>query len=282
MSEDGDAKAFNTADDAYEAAAAEAPAPTVSEPVEAPVAEAASPAVEAEAPVTAKPKAKAAKAKVVPAEPVVEAKPARKVAKRRATKSRVKAAALARKPTVRKSVSRKSASGKAAAPAVAAKSAPVKSQHTVVELKEKIMATAKKTKPEYTKLLETAQTKAKQVYAKSATVAAEVSAFSKGNAEAVVASGKILGEGVKGMGKDYVTEAKSAFETLTGDLKALAGVKSPTELFQLQGKLARRNFDQAVAYGSKTSESLVKLANEVFAPISNRVSLAVDKVSKAA
>ena len=154
--------------------------------------------------------------------------------------------------------------------------------HSIAELKEKIMATAKQTTPDYTKLIKDVQGKAKTALAKGSEVASEVTSFTKGNVEAFVSSGKILATGAKVLGKDYVTESKGAFETLTGDMKALAAVKSPTELFQLQGKLARRNFDAAIAFGSKTSESLVKLANEAFAPISNRVSIAVDKVSKAA
>ncbi len=84
------------------------------------------------------------------------------------------------------------------------------------------------------------------------------------------------------IGKTYVEEAKSAFETATADLKEIAAIKSPTELFQIQGKLARRNFDALVAFSSKSSEAFVKLANEGFAPLSGRVSLAADKISKAA
>ena len=83
-------------------------------------------------------------------------------------------------------------------------------------------------------------------------------------------------------GKSYVEEAKSAYETLTGDLKELAAVKSPAELFQLQAKLARRNFDTLVAYSSKNTDAALKLANETFAPISGRISLAAEKISKAA
>ena len=57
---------------------------------------------------------------------------------------------------------------------------------------------------------------------------------------------------------------------------------APAELFQLQGKLARRNFDAMVAYSSKSTEAVTKLANEAFAPISGRISLAASKISKAA
>lgn len=263
MSEDSDTQIVIDAEEAYATAVAKAPPP---EPVQA-----------EEKPLPAAAVAKPArKARVARSSVEAAAVPAAK-AKRGPKPGKRKSAASAPKPATGKPVSRK-----VGRPVAAKKAAPVQTPQTINELKEKIMAAAKKTKPEYTKLLETAQTKAKQAYVKGASVAAEVGAFSKGNVEAVVASGKILGEGVKTIGQDYVAEAKGAFATLTGDFKALAGVKSPTELFQLQGKLARRNFDQAVAYSSKTTESLVKLANEVLAPISNRVSIAVDKVSKAA
>ena len=84
------------------------------------------------------------------------------------------------------------------------------------------------------------------------------------------------------MGRTYMDEAKSAAETVQGDVKKFAAIKSPTELFQLQGEIARRNFDAMVSTTSKNTEAMLKLANEAFAPVSNRMSLAVDKVSKAA
>jgi phasin family protein len=87
---------------------------------------------------------------------------------------------------------------------------------------------------------------------------------------------------VQDLGRAYAEEAKTAYETLTADLKDLAAVKSPAELFQLQGKLARRNFDALVAYGSKNTDAAIKLASESFAPISGRLSLAAEMVAKAA
>ena len=62
----------------------------------------------------------------------------------------------------------------------------------------------------------------------------------------------------------------------------MAAIKSPTEFFQLQGEIARRNFDAMVATTSKNAEMMMKLANEAFAPISTRASVATEKLSKAA
>jgi phasin family protein len=195
---------------------------------------------------------------------VAKAKPARK--KPAAAKSR----------TISKP---QRAAARKAEPATA--SAPVP---TLSELKEKIMANAKTadfSKP-FTDAANEFQSKAKAAFDKSAELAAEATEFAKGNAEAAVESGKIYAAGVQELSKGYVEEARSAYETLTADLKELAAVKSPAELFQLQGKIARRNFDAAVAFGSKNADAVLKLVNETFAPVSSRVSLAAEKISRAA
>ena len=127
-----------------------------------------------------------------------------------------------------------------------------------------------------------AQGRAKTAYAKGSEYFGDYSAFNKGNLEAVVESGKILAGGIQDMGRTYVAEAKTAFATITADVKEVAAVKSPTELFQLQGKMMRRNLDNVMSYTSKNTETMVKLANDAFAPLSSRISLAVEKVRKAA
>jgi hypothetical protein len=290
MSDDSESKANEAAEKAYAAAAsstkaAEPATPvTAKAPVETPAVAAArtdaqpAPAVPAEkpAPVKAaairKPAGKPALSKVVapaPAKPAA-AKPVAK--------------APAKKTVPAKPVAKKAAPVRKAKPAKPA-ATPVAPVLTIPQLKERIMATASK-KTDFSKVIDTAvstvKTKAKAAYDKGTAVAGEVGSLSKGNIEAVVESSKILAAGMKDIGADYVAETKSAYETVTGDFKKFAAIKSPTELFQLQGELIRRNFDSAVAFGSKETEKLVKLTNDAFAPISTRVSLIVDKVSKAA
>lgn len=157
-------------------------------------------------------------------------------------------------------------------------------QPTITQLKEKIMASSKNT--DFTKtlsdMMSDMQSRAQTAYEKSSEITGEMSDFAKGNVEAMVEAGKLLAAGMQNMGKTYVEDAKSAYETVTGDLKEVTAVKSPSELFQLQGKLARRNFDAMVAFSSKQTESMLKLANDSFAPISSRMSVAAEKISKAA
>jgi len=127
-----------------------------------------------------------------------------------------------------------------------------------------------------------AQAKAKAAFEKSTALFGEVAEFTKGNVEAVVQSGKILAENVQEIGGTMVSEGRTAFETATSDIKELAAAKSPTDFLKLQSDLMRKNFDSAVALGSKNSETMLKLMTDVFAPISGRVSLAVEKARQTA
>ena len=218
-------------------------------------------------------------AKAVAAEPK---KAAPNAPKKKAAPKKVaaKKAAPAKKPVAAKKI--KAAPKKAAtAKAKAAKTTPIS------HLKDTIMATAKKTaETEYAakakELAADVQTRAKAAYDKGTELTKDAVEFQKGNLDALVESGKILASGMQDMGRTYVEEAKSAAETVQEDVKKFAAVKSPTELFQLQGEIARRNFDAMVSTTSKNTEAMLKLANEAFAPVSNRMSLAAEKVRKAA
>lgn len=126
------------------------------------------------------------------------------------------------------------------------------------------------------------QGKAKTAYEKGTVAFSEANEFAKGNVEAIVESGKILASGLQELGSTAVADSRSAFEGLTSDVKTLAAVKSPTEFFQIQSALLRKHFDSVVAQTSKSTEAMLKLANDSIAPLSNRVTLAVEKASKVA
>ena len=151
-------------------------------------------------------------------------------------------------------------------------------------LKDTIMATAQNTTNtvESDNIASDMQARAKAAYEKGTEMTQEAVEFQKGNFEAIVESSKIFATGMQDMGRTYVEEAKIAADTVQDDVKKFAAVKSPTELFQLQGEIARRNFDAMVSTASKNTEAMMKLANEAFAPVSNRMSLAAEKVRTAA
>ncbi|MBT0671201.1 phasin family protein [Novosphingobium profundi] len=126
-----------------------------------------------------------------------------------------------------------------------------------------------------------AQTKAKEAFEKGTTMMGEASDFTKGNVEAMMESGKIFAEGMQSFGSELVSEGRTAFEAMSGDIKELAAAKSPTDFFKLQGDMVRKNFDSAVATGSKNSEAMLKLMSDAFAPLSGRVSMAMEKARSA-
>ncbi|PKB14754.1 phasin family protein [Novosphingobium kunmingense] len=247
-------------------------------------------------------KAYAAAAEKVEAKPVVEAKaepapapaaqpaaPKAAVAKPAAAKPPVaktaKVKPAAKKPALKKAAI-KPAPKKIVKPAVTKAAKPAVKVPTLNTLKETVMTKTKTTAEDFTAKINDAvaeaQDRAKVAFEKSKALMGEAGEFTKGNVEAMVESTKILAAGLQDMGKDYVAEGKSAIETVQADIKDLAAVKTPADFFKLQGEIMRRNFDAAVASGSKHSEAVVKLANEAFAPLSTRVSLAIEKVKQAA
>ena len=256
------AKKAGTDADKVEAKAVSAEAPA-QKPAETP----------AEKPV-AKPAVKAAVKKSAAKKPVTE-KPV-------AAKAPVKKAAAKKAPVKKASV--KKAPAKKAPAKAAAKTAQTPKTNPVTKLKDTIMATAEKNDIT-TKAKDMAadmQERLKTAYAKTGEFAGEFNEFNKANVEAVVESGKIFFAGAQELVKGNVETGKAVVETVTEDAKKIAAVKSPTELMQLQGELARRNFDAIVSYGSQRTEAWVKLYNDAFAPISNRVSVAAEKITKAA
>ena len=248
------AKAEAAAEKAYAQASANSAAdiapkaePKIAAPIAAPVAKVAVPAAKVAAPTKPAPK--------------------------KVTVKKVAAKQAATKPSLKNVV-------KPVAAKMSAKVTPL------IKLKDTIMTKTKTTTEDYSAKIKdvvaTAQDRTKAAFEKTSAYASQYGEFTKGNLEAVVESGKILAAGLQDMGKAYVAEGKSAVETVTADVKEIAAVKSPADFFKLQGEIMRRNFDAAVATTSKNSEAMVKLMGDAFAPISTRVSLAVEKVKQAA
>lgn len=219
-----------------------------------------------------------ASAKQASPKPAVKAEVAKPVETAEITQ---KVAAPAKKKAV---IKKKVAAKKSPPKPVAAPAQKPAATQTAINIKDTIMATAKTA--DFTKtakeMVADVQTKVKSAYAKTGELASEVTEFSKANAEAVVESGKILFSGLQELGREDIENSKDALETVTADVKKIAAAKTPTEFLQLQGELARRNFDAVVSFGSKRTEDLVKLYNDAFAPISSRVSIAAEKIKTVA
>lgn len=287
MAENIETQSESSAEKAY-AAASE----TVGLPVAAPVAEepvvsepaVAEPAVAQAAPaLAAEPQAQVIAAPAL-AKPVrAPAKP-RKVAAAKKPAIRAAAPKIIAQSTPAQPTPAQPTPAKAAAKTRGAKPAAAKPAKAPVVLKSKEakMTDTPKFAEGFQKIVTDSQGKVKDALGKGAAAFGEYGEFAKGNVEALVESGKILATGLQSMGSGLVAETKTAFETVSADVKDLTSVKSPTEFVKLQGDIIRRNLDSAVALTSKNSETMLKLAGDVFAPISGRVSLVVGKFRKAA
>lgn len=119
--------------------------------------------------------------------------------------------------------------------------------------------------------------RARTAFEKSTKLGEELGELTKGNVEAIVTSARVAAKGAEALTQEAADYSKKSFETATGALKSFAAVKSPTELFQLQSEYAKTSFDSAVAEASRFSEAMVKLASDVFQPLSSRYAVAAEK-----
>lgn len=122
------------------------------------------------------------------------------------------------------------------------------------------------------------QDRAKSGMEKSAMVVEELGEFARGNVEALMASGRAAAKGAEMMGQDAASYGRKSLDSATAAMKTFAAAKSPTELFRLQSEFAKSSFEEAIAEGSRFSETMLKLVGEIAQPLSTRVAMAADKI----
>ncbi|GAB5349193.1 phasin family protein [Alteriqipengyuania sp. 357] len=167
-----------------------------------------------------------------------------------------------------------------------AKAAPVTGANsaTKTETKDTIMATKTQTKTANaaSDMANEMQTRLAGMYEKGTEMTGEMVTFQRANAEAMAEASKILFTGMQDMTRTAVEEGRRAADQMSEDARLMAAAKSPTELVKLQGDILRRSFDSVVATSSKNTEAWIKLTNDAFAPLTSRMSEAVDKMNKIA
>ena len=112
--------------------------------------------------------------------------------------------------------------------------------------------------------------------------AEDLVSFGQGNVEAFTKAGQIWAAGVQEIGKQVAATAQAQMDQTVATLKALAGVKSFKEAVDLQSTLARSTVEKAVADTGKLTDASLKLAEQTFAPLTARVTLAVEKFGRPA
>lgn len=147
---------------------------------------------------------------------------------------------------------------------------------------ERVKEAAEKAGERVEEFVAKAQDRAKEATDRMTAMGNDVVEFHKANVEAMVESGKIAAKGVQDIARQNAEYARENFEASSQALQGMASVKSPRDLFEMQGERARAGFDTMVSQASKNTEAWMKLAGEVFQPISNRMSEAADSFRKAA
>ena len=161
-----------------------------------------------------------------------------------------------------------------AAPVPDAETAPVASQvaETIETIETSVPAPAAviaKTQAEVTANME-----------KAMKTAEDLVSFSQGNIEAFTKASQIWAAGVQDLGKQVAATAQAQIDQTVATFKALAGVKSFKEAVDLQSTLARASVEKAVAESGKLTDASLKLAEQTLAPLTARVTLAVEKFGR--
>ena len=108
----------------------------------------------------------------------------------------------------------------------------------------------------------------------------DVIAFSKSNIDAFVKSNEIFSKGFKEINSSIMQLAQANLEETVAVTQKLMGCKSVTEIVEIQSTVAKSQYEKAVVESRKISEQTVKLAESASKPFAERVTVAVDTLSK--
>jgi len=120
-------------------------------------------------------------------------------------------------------------------------------------------------------------TKATEGFMKAAEQATE---FTRGNFEAMTKATQLYVAGVQDLGKQTMAMFQGLADHGVAGAKALGTVKSLKEAAEIQATFTRAAVEKSLAEGAKLQEAALKLAETSFAPLSARMTLAVEQFSK--
>ncbi len=106
--------------------------------------------------------------------------------------------------------------------------------------------------------------------------------FGQGNVEALVKSSQIVATGLQDIGRMMATSAQASMSEAMETFHALSGVRSIQEAIDLQATLARSVVEKALTQTGQVAETSLKVAEQAIAPITSRMSLAVQSFGRAA
>jgi phasin family protein len=127
---------------------------------------------------------------------------------------------------------------------------------------------------------EKTQARVKEGMEKAMKTAEEFVAFGQGNLEAVMKSGQIWAAGMQDLSKQVAASAQASFDESVSAFKAMTSVRSVKDAFDLQASFARATMEKAISESGRLTDASFRLTEQTLAPLTARVSLAVEKFAK--
>jgi len=149
-----------------------------------------------------------------------------------------------------------------------------------VQSYEKSLGALREGMEKATKGFETSQAKMKEGLEKMVKTSEELLAFSQGNLEAFFKASQIYASGVQDISKHVAASSKTSLEETMSFGKSLMGVKSVKEAVDLQTGFAKAAIEKAVTESNKLTDAAVKLTEQALAPLTARITKAVETFSK--
>ena len=110
--------------------------------------------------------------------------------------------------------------------------------------------------------------------------AEDAAEFSRGNMEAVAKATQVYVAGVQDLGKQTLAMVQGLADHSVAGAKALGAVKSLKEAAEIQATYTRAALEKSFSETAKLQEAALKLAEASFAPLSARMTVAVEKFAK--
>ncbi len=110
--------------------------------------------------------------------------------------------------------------------------------------------------------------------------AGDAAEFSRGNVEAIAQTTQTYMAGVQDLSRMTIAMVQGLTEQAMEGARAMGGVKSLKDATAIQTSLARSAMERSVAEATKLQETALRVAEQSFAPLSARLSLAAEKMGR--
>jgi phasin family protein len=147
---------------------------------------------------------------------------------------------------------------------------------SVTQTFEKTVDGLKKSAATATAGIEQAQAQMKQGYERAVKTAEQLAHFHQANLEAFIKSSQIFAVGLTDLTKHVATTSQANLDEAMNNFRAVTSAKSLKEAFDLQSGFARASVEKALSEGGKLTETSLKLVEQAAAPLSARVTAAVE------